>query len=70
MTWEPLLKPYAAESVLQGIIYAHTYHAPDIETAEKIATDNGWTFLGEVVETVSEADIAMFDRDIRGCTIQ
>lgn len=48
MTWEPLTRTFCAESVKDGVLFAHTYDAPDIETARKIALKYGWSFLGEL----------------------
>ena len=63
MSWEPLTKVYCAESVQNGTLFAHTYDAPDIETAQKIAQKNGWSFLGELVDEigVSDEEVAMIE---------
>ena len=72
MTWEPLTRIFCAESQQGPTVFAHTYDAPDTETARRIAEANGWQFLGEIHEAVdeSEAEVALFERDINGHTIQ
>ena len=72
MTWTPLVRAFCAESTQNGISFSHTYHAPDWQTAEKIANARGWTFLGELQETIeiSDAEVEMFRRDVEGWTIQ
>ena len=51
-----MTKTYCAESVKDGVLFAHTYDAPDIETAQKIAVKNGWSFLGELMDEVAVTD--------------
>lgn len=72
MNWNPLTPAFCAESTRDGIDFAHTYHAPDVKTAVKIAERNGWRFLGELIETVeiTDSEVAMFERDVMGHTIQ
>ena len=50
MAWEPLTRTFYAESVQGGVIFAHTFDATDMATAQRIAARNGWTFLGELVD--------------------
>ena len=59
MSWTPLTKTYCAESVQNGTLFAHTYDAPDTETAMKIAEKNGWSFLGAL-----EAEIEVSDEEV------
>ena len=56
MSWTPLTKTYCAESVQDGRLFAHTYDAPDLETAMVIADKNGWSFLGELQDEISISD--------------
>lgn len=71
MKWEPLTRIFCAESEKDGVVFAHTYDATDSETAERIAESYGWTFLGELHETVevTDGEVAMFERDITESTI-
>ena len=63
MSWEPLVKPYFATSEEDGVHFAHTYDATDDKTAEKVATDRGWTFCGEVPTEDWEIEDALYERE-------
>ena len=70
MTWEPLTRVWCAESERDGTLFAHTYDAPDTMTAKKIAVDNGWVFLGELVDEGVEDDVvAMVEKAMINPTI-
>ena len=59
--WEPLFKVFYAESNNDGVDFAHTYDAPDTETAKKIAAKMGWKFCGELLE-IDPIEDAMIER--------
>ena len=50
---------YCAESTIDGVLFDHTYEADNLHHARRIATQNGWTFLGELVHEI-EADEELF----------
>ena len=71
MTWTPLSRVFCAESMSHGIEFAHTYHAPDSRTAERIAQERGWRYCGELVDEVycSDEDVAQIEKDLKGPSI-
>ena len=71
MGWEPLTRTFCAESAQGDVIFAHTYDATDIASAQRIAARNGWTFLGELIDEVGADDemIAQMEKNLSRPTI-
>lgn len=47
---------YCAQSHNEGKLFSHTFSADSWEEAEKIAKENGWELLGELVDEVACED--------------
>jgi hypothetical protein len=70
--WQPLTRVFCAESRQGRTVFAHTYDAPDADTAIRIAERNGWMFVGEIGEgaDLTDAEAAMLERDFNNHTLQ
>lgn len=57
VNWQPLTRTYCAESVEDGVWFAHTYDATDEYAAQRIAKKHGWTLVGELPDEEEEDEL-------------
>lgn len=65
------MRYFCAESNDGEVVYDHTFRAADQAAAVTLCERNGWTFLGELVESVDipDVDLAILERNLTGATL-